>query len=268
MKRPKRSASPPAVAAAARGTGHWPLSADFMLLFIAALIAYLPCLRGDFLWDDVGHVTNPAIQSWSGLLRIWIEPGVTQQYYPLLHSAFWFEHRLWGDTTLGYHLINVLWHATSACLLVTILRRLAIPGALLAGLLFALHPVAVESVAWISEQKNTLSTVFYLAAALAWLRFEDDRRPSRYAIATVWFVAALLTKTVTATLPAALLVIAWWRRGSISWRNDLAPLLPWLALGLAAGLGTAWFEHTHIGATGDDFSLGGSFWANCSGPPG
>jgi protein O-mannosyl-transferase len=97
--------------------------------------------------------------------------------------------------------------------------------------------------------------VFYLAAALAWLRFEDDRRPSRYAIATLWFVAALLTKTVTATLPAALLVIAWWRRGSLSWRNDVAPLLPWLTLGLGAGLGTAWFEHTQIGAKGGEFSL-------------
>jgi tetratricopeptide (TPR) repeat protein len=254
MKRPKRPASP-AAAAATRGTGQWPLSAVFLLLFVAVLIAYLPCLTGDFLWDDAGHVTNPAIQSWSGLLRIWIEPGVTQQYYPLLHSAFWFEHRLWGDATLGYHLVNILWHAMSASLLVAILRRLAMQGALLAGLLFALHPVAVESVAWISEQKNTLSTVFYLAAALAWLRFEDNRRPSRYAIATLWFVAALLTKTVTATLPAALLVIAWWRRGSVSWRNDVAPLLPWLGLGLAAGLGTAWFEHTQIGAAGDDFSL-------------
>jgi tetratricopeptide (TPR) repeat protein len=144
----------------------------------------------------------------------------------------------------------------SACLLVAILRRLAIPGAVLAALVFALHPVGVESVAWISEQKNTLSTVFYLAAALAWLRFEDERRPSRYAIASLWFLAALLTKTVTATLPAALLVVAWWRRGRLSWRGDVRPLLPWLGLGLAAGLGTAWLESAQIGASGDGFTLG------------
>ena len=255
MKPPKRPASPAAVSTATGKTGGWPPFAVFALVLIATLIAYLPCLKGDFLWDDVGHVTNPALQSWSGLVRIWFEPGVTQQYYPLLHSAFWIEHRIWGDATLGYHLINVLWHATSACLLVAILRRLVVPGAMLAGLLFALHPVAVESVAWISEQKNTLSTVFCLAAALAWLRFEDDRRPSRYAIATLWFVAALLTKTVTATLPGALLVLAWWRRGRLSWRNDVLPLLPWLALGLTAGLGTSWFERTQIGATGADFTL-------------
>jgi len=227
----------------------------FIGLILVTLVAYLPALRGDFLWDDVGHVTAPALQSWSGLLRIWFEPGATQQYYPLLHSAFWFEHQLWGDAALGYHLVNVLWHATSACLLVVVLRRLAVPGALLAGLIFALHPVCVESVAWISEQKNTLSTVFYLAAALAWLRFEDDRRPGRYAVAILWFLAALLTKTVTATLPGALLVVVWWRRGRISWRGDVVPLLPWLVLGVASGLGTAWMETHSIGASGADFSL-------------
>ncbi|MDP3072263.1 MAG: tetratricopeptide repeat protein [Opitutaceae bacterium] len=228
----------------------------FAMLLLVTLVAYIPALTGDFLWDDAGHVTNRGLQSWSGLLRIWIEPGVTQQYYPLLHSAFWFEHRLWGDATLGYHLINILWHTASACLFAVILRRLAVPGAMLAAFVFALHPVAVESVAWIAEQKNTLSTVFYLAAALAWLRFEDDRRPGRYVAATLWFVAALLTKTVTATLPAALLVIAWWRRGRLSWRSDVAPLLPWLGLGVAAGLGTAWLESAQIGASGDDFALG------------
>jgi len=248
MKRSPPSASSRQELAAPTGT-------VFVLLLVAALAAYLPALRGTFLWDDAGHVTNPALQSWSGLFRVWFEPGATQQYYPLLHSAFWLEHRIWGDAPLGYHLINVLWHATSACLFVTLLRRLAVPGALLAGFVFVLHPVAVESVAWISEQKNTLSLVFYLAAALAWLRFETDRRPRRYAVATLWFVAALLTKSVTATLPAALLVIAWWRRGRLSWRADVRPLLPWFVLGAAAGLFTAWFERVGIGAQGADFGL-------------
>jgi tetratricopeptide (TPR) repeat protein len=188
--------------------------------------------------------------------RIWFEPGATQQYYPLLHSAFWVEHQLWGDAALGYRLINLVWHATAAVLLVAVLRRLAVPGAALAGLLFALHPVCVESVAWISEQKNTLSTLFYLAAVLAWLRYERERSPRRYAVATVWFFAALLTKTVTATLPAALLVLAWWQRGRVSWRDDVRPLLPWFVLGVAAGLFTVWFERVGIGAQGDDFGLG------------
>ena len=257
MKHPKRSGPPPSVVAVAPESGPWPLGAVFALILVSVLIVYLPSLKGDFLWDDSGHVTNPGLQSWSGLLRIWFEPGVTQQYYPLLHTAFWIEHRIWGDATVGYHLINVLWHVLSACLLVAVLRRLAVPGALLAAMVFALHPVCVESVAWISEQKNTLSTVFYLAAALAWLRFRDERRPAFYVVASLWFLAALLTKSVTATLPAALLVVGWWRRGRLSWRGDVLPLLPWLALGVAAGLGTAWFERTQIGATGDDFALSG-----------
>jgi tetratricopeptide (TPR) repeat protein len=231
------------------------MGAVFALVLGVTLAAYWPALRGDFLWDDAGHVTSPALQSWSGLMQIWFQVGATQQYYPLLHTAFWFEHLVWGDATVGYHLVNVLWHVTSACLLVAILRRLAVPGAVLAALVFALHPVCVESVAWIAEQKNTLSTVFCLAAALAWLRFEDDRKPARYAVASLWFVAALLTKTVTATLPGALLVLAWWRRGRLSWRDDGLPLLPWLVLGLAAGVGTSWLESAQIGATGGDFSL-------------
>lgn len=256
MKQLKHSSAPHADSVAATGAGRWPLGAVFAVALVGTLVAYFPALNGDFLWDDAGHVTNPALQPWSGLWRIWFEVGATQQYYPLLHTAFWFEHQLWGDAPVGYHLVNVLWHATSACLLTSILRRLEIHGAVLAALVFALHPVCVESVAWISEQKNTLSTVFCLAAVLAWLRFEDERRPARYVGASLWFLAALLTKTVTATLPAALLVVAWWRRGRLSWRGDVRPLLPWLVFGVAAGLGTAWFESEQIGASGDAFTLG------------
>ncbi|MBL9201741.1 MAG: tetratricopeptide repeat protein [Opitutaceae bacterium] len=232
------------------------------LLFVAAIAAYLPALSAGFIWDDQpGHVTRPDLRSLAGLARIWFEPGATQQFYPLLHSAFWLEHTIWGDAAFGYHLVNVLLHATAALLFARVLLRLAVPGAWLAAALFALHPVGVESVAWISEQKNTLSTVLYLCAALAWLRFDaaapaQPRSARLYAIATALFIAALLTKTVTATLPAALLVIAWWRHGRIEFRRDVVPLLPWFALGIGAGLFTAWVEHAHIGAQGADFALG------------
>ncbi|PAW66685.1 MAG: hypothetical protein B9S34_07450 [Opitutia bacterium Tous-C1TDCM] len=246
----------PAAPASSPAVAGWRPGWVFTVLLAALLCAYFPALRGELLWDDAGHVTRPDLQSWSGLARIWFELGATQQYYPLLHSAFWLEHRLWGDAVFGYHFINVAWHALAAVLFIALLRRLAVPGALLAGCVFALHPVGVESVAWISEQKNTLSAVFYLAAALAWLRFEEKRTPAAYAVASLWFVAALLTKTVTATLPPALLVLAWWRRGRIAWRTDTLPLLPWLVLGVGAGLGTAWLETNQIGAAGSDFALG------------
>src|ERR1700689_518176 len=231
---------------------------DFVLwatIFCATLTAYLPALDGGLLWDDSSHLTKPGLQSFHGLWRIWFELGATQQYYPLLHSAFWLEHRMWGDAVAGYHLTNVALHALSACLIVMIMKRLSLPGAWFAGFVFALHPVHVESVAWISEQKSTLSGAFYLASLLTYLQFDQDRRKSKYLLATGLFVLALLSKTVTATLPAALLVIFWWRRGRLEWKRDVLPLLPWFAFGISAGLFTSWVERTLIGARGADFLL-------------
>ncbi len=226
-----------------------------LVLLCAALIAYWPALGGSALWDDDAHLTKPALQSWHGLWRIWFELGATQQYYPLTHSAFWLEHRLWGDAFAGYHLTNVFLHSLAAYLVVCIVRRLSLPGAWLAGFLFLLHPVCVEAVAWIAEQKSTLSTVFYLAAMLVYLRFDKTRERSAYFFALALFVLAMLSKTVTATLPAALLVVFWWQRGRIDIRRDLMPLIPWLALGVAAGILTAWIERDYIGAQGAQFTL-------------
>ena len=229
------------------------------LILALALACYWPALHGQQVWDDDAHVTRLELQSVSGLWEIWTNLHATQQYYPLLHSAFWVEHRLWGDSALGYHLVNVLLHATSAVLLVLVLRRLGVPGARLAGVLFAVHPVCVESVAWISEQKNTLSLVFYLLSALAYLGFDGSRgRPGAgraYVLASLLFVAALLTKSVTATLPAALLVVLWWKRGRLTPR-DAWPLIPWFAAGIAGGLLTALVERKLIGAEGAAFDLG------------
>lgn len=260
--RKQRARDTPAPAAASATPG---LVADArwmaLLLAAAVLIAYFPAINGQFLWDDDAHVTRPALQSLLGLGRIWFDIGATQQYYPLLHSAFWIEHALWGDSVIGYHLVNILLHAASAWLVWGILRRLAIPGAALAAGIFALHPVQVESVAWIAEQKNTLSTVFALGALATYLRFDATsssppaRRRAAYLIASALFVLGLLTKTVIATLPVVILIILWWQRGRLSWRRDVVPLLPWLALGAAAGLLTAWVERSQLGAAGAPFAL-------------
>ncbi|MEO5959098.1 MAG: tetratricopeptide repeat protein [Opitutaceae bacterium] len=255
-------------------------------IFCAILLAYLPAVNGGFLWDDDAHVTKESLRSLEGLRRIWFELGASQQYYPVLHTAFWVEHRLWGDSILGYHLTNLLLHATAACLVVAIVRRLfegrtsptaahsatpPAPGSMVsrfagiewvAGFIFALHPVCVESVAWISEQKNTLSAVFYLGSALIYLRFDRDRKHTQYFQALGLFVLALLSKTVTATLPAALLLIFWWQRGRLDWRRDVLPLVPWFLLGVTGGLLTAWVEHTFFvsvqvanGAPGESYAL-------------
>jgi tetratricopeptide (TPR) repeat protein len=227
-----------------------------LLILAATLAAYHPVWSAGFIWDDKGHVTRPDLQPLHGLWRIWFEPGATQQYYPLLHSAFWLEHRMWGESARAYHLANISLHALSAFLLYALLRRLALPGAMLAALAFALHPVCVETVAWVSEEKNTLSAVFCLLSALAYLSFDARRGGARYALATALFAMAIATKSVTATLPAALLVILWWRRGRLSWKPDVLPLAPWFALATAAGIVTAWVERRFIGASGEAFALG------------
>jgi tetratricopeptide (TPR) repeat protein len=238
-----------------RSNPWWTVAA----LFAVTFAVYWPSLNGGVVWDDDAHVTRPGLQSLGGLWRIWTDLHATQQYYPLLHSAFWVEHTLWGDATFGYHLTNILLHATSASLLVLVLKRLDVPGARLAGLIFAVHPVCVESVAWISEQKNTLSLVFYLLSTLAYLRFDRMRgQPAAaraYGLASALFVLALLTKSVTSTLPAALLVILWWQRGRISWRQDVKPLLPWFVLAVSSGALTSWIERTIGGAQGGEFDL-------------
>jgi tetratricopeptide (TPR) repeat protein len=248
-----------------------------LLILGLVLACYWPALNGGILWDDPAHITRRELRSGRGLLRIWTDMRATQQYYPVLFSAFWLEHRLWGDHLLGYHLLNVLLHATSCCLLAVLLRRLfrwhgpsdsrsgstgretraALPAGAewFAAALFAVHPVCVESVAWITEQKNTLSLVFYLLAALVYLDFAASRRWRSYWLATGLFVLALGSKTVTVTLPAALLVVLWWRRGELSWRRDVGPLVPWLAAALAMGLFVSWFERNWIGAEGAGFDF-------------
>ena len=226
-----------------------------IFVFLVSVLAYLPALAGGFIWNDSDYVTSPALRSWTGLARIWIEFGATEQYYPLLHSAFWVQHRLWGDHALGYHLVTLLAHGGCAVLFGMVLRRLAVPGAWLAAGLFALHPVHVESVAWISEQKNTLSLLFYLAAARTYVAFDSGRQPRAYLFATVLFVFSLLTKTVTATLPAALLVVFWWQREKLEWRRDVRPLLPWLIIGTGAGILSSWIERHYGGAAGTEFTV-------------
>ena len=225
-----------------------------LLLVIVTMLAYLPAWNGTPIWDDDAHLTKQELRSLQGLGRIWTQPSATQQYYPLVHTMFWVEHQLWGDWPAGYHLLNILLHCASALLLVRILRQLQIPGAWLAAAIFALHPIQVESVAWISELKNMLSGVFYFGSVLAYLKFDRTRNLASYAVALVLFVLGLMSKTVIATLPAAILIIFWWKRGQLSWKRDFLPLIPFFVLGTAAGLFTAWMERSLIGAEGADFN--------------
>src|ERR1700704_5564538 len=230
------------------------------LLVALIIMAYQQVWHAGFIWDDDAYVTrNPTLRDLHGLWRIWFDVTSTPQYYPLVHTSFWLEYHLWGLNPFGFHLTNVLLHAIGAVLLWRILVRLQLPGAWLAAAIFAVHPVEVESVAWITERKNVLSAVFYFAAALAYLRFvskRDDQNPNRaspYFISLVLFICALLSKTVACSLPAALLLVRWWRKGRLSWR-DAFPLVPFFVIGASMGLLTAWLEQHHVLAEGAQWS--------------
>ncbi|MBK6403887.1 MAG: tetratricopeptide repeat protein [Holophagales bacterium] len=226
-------------------------------VLVALVAAYLPVLRSGFIWNDHTYVTeNPTLDGLAGLARIWTDPSANEQYYPLVFTSYWIEKRLWGLHPLGYHLVNVLLHAAAAFLLWRFLRRLALPAAGLAATVFALHPVCVESVAWVTERKNTLSLVLVLLSAHAWRASRDalaarearqvskkkrarpealpllERPALLYAVALAAFTLALLAKTTASVLPAVLLVLVWWMGGRLR-ASDVRPLLPFFAVGIA-----------------------------------
>ena len=226
-----------------------------LALIVATAVAYLPAWNGKPIWDDNAHITQPELRSWHGLVEVWTQVGATQQYYPLVHSVFWIEQKLWGDSVLGYHLINIFLHGFAAIVLLQILLRLKVPGAWLAAGLFALHPVQVESVAWISEIKNTLSGLFFFCSILAYLNFDQNRSRVAYFGSLALFLFGLMCKTAIAPLPAIILAVLWWRRGRLRLRDDVVPSLPFFGLGIGAGLFTAWVERNFVGAHGTVFQL-------------
>ena len=217
------------------------------LLLTATFLAYRPAWNGSPVWDDDVHMTSPAHRSMDGLVQSWTLPRGPVQYFPLVHTVFWVESHLWGDSTLGYHLLNILLHVASALLLVRILHKLDVRGAWLGGAIYALHPVKVESVAWISELKNTLSGVLFLSASLTYLTYSETGKRRSYFSALGLFVLGLLSKTTIAPFPLAMLAVIGWKRGRLSWRRDIAPLLPFFLAGILLGLLTLHVERSHIG---------------------
>lgn len=227
------------------------------LLGVFVLIAYAPALRSGFIWDDDRYVTaNPALRDVRGLTALWTTLDATPQFYPLTHTVLWVQYALWGLNPHGYHVVCALLHAASAIVLWRTLGLLGIPGAWLAAAVFAVHPVHVESVAWITEQKNTLSALFYLLAAHVFLGWTDGghRGSARPVLASVLFAAALFAKTVTATLPIGLGIVLWWKHGRIE-KREFAWLAPMLVVGASLAALTRHLEKTQVGATGAEWAL-------------
>ena len=210
------------------------------ILAISLLVAvtYFPALQGGFVWDDVIFSEEPVIHSVEGLRSIWLSPADIKNeghYWPLVYTSFWLEHKIWGLNPVGYHAVNILLHLVNCLLLWRLLDRLSIPGAVLIAAVFAVHPLHVESVAWIIERKDVLSGLFYLTAVLTWVRFNESPGLGRYALALVLLAAGLLSKSVVVTLPAALLIWHWWQRGRVT-PVDLLRLAPFVAVGVAITL--------------------------------
>ena len=189
------------------------------LIILLVFLAYLPALRGGFIWDDDVYVTNnPLLTAPDGLRRIWFSMDSPSQYFPLTYTVFRIEHSLWGLNPAGYHCVNILLHAINALLVWRLLKRLSVPGAWLAAAIFALHPVQVESVAWITELKSVLSLFFILLTLFCWIEFVGERsKRFWYWLALVFYALALFSKTTACTLPAALLLILWLKGKPIDW---------------------------------------------------
>jgi tetratricopeptide (TPR) repeat protein len=213
-------------------------------LVTLTLAAYASVLAwGGFVWDDNLLLTeNRVIASPDGLGLFWAA-GKSFDYLPLTWSTLWLEWRAWGASPTGYHVTNVLLHAASVVMVYLLLRRLKVPGAILAAAIFAVHPVNVASVAWISERKNTLSMLLYLLTILAFLRFDDRRRWTDYGLALLLFAAALLSKSSVVCAPLVLAAILWWRHSRLAWRGLLA-VAPFLLLSVAGAIVTVHFQNT------------------------
>jgi Tfp pilus assembly protein PilF len=228
-------------------------------IVLLVIIAFFPALSGGFIWDDDAYVTgNALLTAPDGLKRIWFSLDSPSQYFPLTYTTFFIERGLWGLNPAGYHWVNLLLHAANALLVWQLLKRLSVPGSWLAAAIFALHPVQVESVAWIAERKNVLSLFFYLLALMSWIEFIEERpRPlwRFYLLSLVYSALALLSKTTACTIPIALVLVLWLKEKPIN-RFRLMQIIPFIGLGVGMGFLTMWWERYHQGTQGELFGLG------------
>jgi len=216
-------------------------------LLAITLLAYLPVASAGFVWNDDDLTAILALIDRQGLSAVWFSSEAFN-YWPMTWSSYWIEHQLLGnDPATGlpdptsYHVVNVLLHAAASLLLWRVLLRLEIPGAWLAAAVFAVHPVNVESVAWITQRKNVLAMVFYLLALGQFLEFERSNRPVRLLAAVAAFLLAMLSKGAVVALPLVLLLLAWWRRGRVT-RQDLLCSSPFLLVAMVMSGVEIWFQ--------------------------
>jgi len=240
----------------------WKVLLQAAVIIGAGLWIYWPALHGDWLWDDSLYISdNPLLKEPDRLWKAWFSPGSFIEYYPIEQSVQWLQWQLWGTRTLGYHLTNLALHLVSSLLVWRLLSKFGLRLAWLGGLLFAVHPVQVESVAWISEFKNTLSLPPFLLAMCAWVDYEEHHRPKDYGLALGLFLAAMLGKITMAPFPVIMLLYAWWKRGRVGW-TDLKVSGPFFIISLVLAMTSIWagmwYSQLHHFASTPP-SLGGVF---------
>ena len=231
----------------------------FLVLIVA--IFYFPATRAGFVWDDLIITSLRSISGWEGISQIWLDPTsayfqtdvAENHYWPIVYTTFWIEHKLWGFSPAGYHVVNILLHIANTALLWRLLVRLSVPGAWFAAAVFAVHPLHAEPVAWVMGRKDLLSALFYLAAVSMWLRYLESPRRRFYAAAFLLFAAAMLSKSIVITLPVALLIILWWKRGRVA-REDAIRVFPFFLLAFVVGGADLWFYKSQ-GLGSFDYSM-------------
>jgi len=218
------------------------------VIVLAVFWIYSPAYHGDWLWDDDQLLTaNPTVQSRSlqGLAKLWFDPDGAD-YFPLSYTALWAQWPLFGQRPTGYHVTSILLHTLASLLVWRLFARMRIPGAWLGGMLFAIHPLCVESVAWVSETKNTLSLPLFLLSCIFWVEQDEERAGWRrtwcYWLSIAFFLLAMFAKTSMVALPVVLLLHAWWKRGVITQR-DVMRTAPFFLVSLALGLITIKYQH-------------------------
>jgi len=235
----------------------WLCVFQVLLIIAAGLWIYWPALHGSWLWDDDYLIQkNALIHDSDGLWHAWFSPSDLIDYFPLTVSVEWLEWQIWPDNTFCYHLTNVLLHISSALLVWHLLSKLGLRMAWLGGLLFAVHPVMVESVAWIAELKNTLSMPPFLLAMCAWIDYDRRRQSDYYFLALFLFLVAMLCKTTMVMFPVVILLYTWWKRDRIAWK-DLVHTVPFFAISLAVTL--ALIAYLRHGVGEETIPLGGFF---------
>jgi protein O-mannosyl-transferase len=245
------------------------------IVLATALWIYVPVLRGAWLSDDLPlFVSNPLFHIKNGLWYIWLG-SYQDNEWPLTWTLVWLISQVFGLEPLTFHPCNLILHGCDAFLLWFLLARLGLKQAWLGALIFIVHPMMVETVAWMSEIKNTFSLLFYLLALLSWMDLEEGKGKFRYLFAFLFYLAALLSKSSVVMLPFVLLLFSWWKHGRVR-LIDFGRILPFLCIGTIL---SDWAAHdqglaladsavksrgflTRIGQSGESvfFYLGRFFW--------